>query len=78
MNFRAVDSCTWRRVSPRSRPSCERAGAGLSDRPVRWVVGFPPGGAPDIVALIIGPWLSDRFGQPIIVENRPGAGHRDR
>ena len=47
-------------------------------KPVRWIVGFPPGGATDIVARIIGPWLSDRFGKPIIVENRPGAGHRER
>ena len=42
-------------------------------RPVRWIVGFPPGGGADAVARIMGPWLSARLGQPVIIENRPGA-----
>jgi len=42
-------------------------------RPVRIIVGYGAGGAPDILARLIGQWLSDRFGQPFIVENRPGA-----
>ena len=43
-------------------------------RPVRIIVGAPPGGAFDILARLIGQWLSERFRQPFIVENRPGAG----
>jgi len=43
-------------------------------RPVRWVVGYPPGGPQDIVARLVGQFLSERFGQQFIVENRSGAG----
>jgi tripartite-type tricarboxylate transporter receptor subunit TctC len=43
-------------------------------RPVRWVVGFVPGGASDPVARIMGQWLSERLGQPFVIENKPGAG----
>jgi tripartite-type tricarboxylate transporter receptor subunit TctC len=44
------------------------------DRPVRWLIGFAPGGPVDIVARIMAQWLSDRFGQPFVVENRAGSG----
>ena len=43
-------------------------------RPVRIIAGYPPGGAIDIHARLIGQWLSQRLGQPFIIENRPGAG----
>src|SRR5215470_15300667 len=43
-------------------------------RPVRLILGYAPGNAPDIVARLIGEWLSERLGQPFIIENRPGAG----
>jgi tripartite-type tricarboxylate transporter receptor subunit TctC len=42
-------------------------------RPVRIIVGFPAGGSGDIIARLMGQWLSERFGQPFIIENRSGA-----
>jgi tripartite-type tricarboxylate transporter receptor subunit TctC len=42
-------------------------------RPVRWLVGYAPGGGNDIVARLMGQWFSDRLGQPFVIENRPGA-----
>ena len=43
-------------------------------RPVHLVVGFPPGGPADMVARLLGQWLSERLGRPFVIENRPGAG----
>src|SRR5262245_4586546 len=42
-------------------------------RPVRIIVGFPPGGGSDILARLMGQWLSERLNQAFVVENRPGA-----
>jgi tripartite-type tricarboxylate transporter receptor subunit TctC len=44
-------------------------------KPVRWVVPYTPGGATDIVARIMGQWLSERLGKQFIIENKPGAGN---
>jgi len=43
-------------------------------RPVRIIAPTAPGGAPDILGRLIGPWLSERIGQQFVIENRPGAG----
>src|SRR2546428_13986269 len=44
-------------------------------RPVRIIAPTGPAGAPDILARLIAPWLSERLGQPFVVENRPGSGN---
>jgi tripartite-type tricarboxylate transporter receptor subunit TctC len=43
-------------------------------RPVKWVVPFPAGGTTDLVARLLGQWLSERLGQPFVIENKPGGG----
>jgi tripartite-type tricarboxylate transporter receptor subunit TctC len=43
-------------------------------RPVRLIVGFAAGGGVDVLARLMGQWLSERLGQPFVIENRPGAG----
>ena len=58
--FPAISSMTWAQTYP--------------SRSVRLIVPFPPGGPNDVFARLIGQWLHERLGQPIIIDNRPGAG----
>ena len=53
------------------------AGASAQDypsKPIRYIVPYPPGGSSDLIARAIAPRLTERMGQPIVIENRPGAG----
>jgi tripartite-type tricarboxylate transporter receptor subunit TctC len=43
-------------------------------RPVRLIIGYTPGGSADLTARLMGQWLSERLGQPFVIENRPGGG----
>jgi tripartite-type tricarboxylate transporter receptor subunit TctC len=43
-------------------------------RPLRWIVPFPAGGSTDLIARLLGEWLSAKLGQPVIIENKPGGG----
>jgi tripartite-type tricarboxylate transporter receptor subunit TctC len=47
---------------------------GYPSRPVRVLVGLAAGSSLDILARLLGQWLSDRLGQPFVIENRPGGG----
>lgn len=54
---------------------CATAGAqSYPTRPIRFIVSFPPGGSSDLIVRAIAPFMSNRLGQPVVVENRPGAG----
>ena len=70
-----------RRLSAFGRGCCRTTGSfanccgrrAYPTRPVRLIVGYAAGGGTDITARLIGQWLSERFGQPFVIENRPGA-----
>jgi tripartite-type tricarboxylate transporter receptor subunit TctC len=58
-----------------SPPGVAAPGDDYPAKPVKWVVAYPPGGTTDILARIIGQYLSERMGQQFIIDNRPGAGN---
>jgi len=55
-------------------PAIARAEAPWPERPIRWIVNFPPGGAADTLSRALGESIGGRLGQPIVIETRPGAG----
>jgi tripartite-type tricarboxylate transporter receptor subunit TctC len=54
-------------------PTLSATAQAWPSRPLRWVIGYPAGGSTDLVARIMGQWLSERLGQSVVIENRPGA-----
>jgi tripartite-type tricarboxylate transporter receptor subunit TctC len=55
-------------------PAVSRIAMAQTARPVRWIVGAAAGSSPDIFARLMGQWLSERLGQTVVIDNRPGAG----
>ena len=61
-------------VAPLAAPGISAAQTPWPSRPIRWIVNFPPAGAADILSRTLAEYFGSRLGQPIVVENKPGAG----
>lgn len=61
-------------AAPAITPSIVRAQSTWPTKPIRWIVNFPPAGAADILSRTLGEWFGTKLGQPIVIENKPGAG----
>jgi tripartite-type tricarboxylate transporter receptor subunit TctC len=61
-------------IAAAAAPAIARAQTAWPSKPIRWIVNFPPAGAADILSRTLADWFGTRLGQPIVVENKPGAG----
>src|ERR1700726_1878886 len=72
-NLRHLQRAIWIALAFSIVATGGAAAQGYPTHPIRWIIGFPPGGPTDILVRIMGDWLSTRLGQPVVVENKPGA-----
>lgn len=66
-------SGAWPQVPSSLDKSAGGSGQAYPTKPLRWVAPFPPGGSSDLIARVLGQRYSETLGQPVIVDNRPGA-----
>ncbi|HSI00575.1 MAG TPA: tripartite tricarboxylate transporter substrate binding protein [Reyranella sp.] len=61
-------------IAAAAAPSVAHAQTAWPTKPIRWIVNFPPAGAADILSRTLAEWFASKLGQPIVVDNKPGAG----
>lgn len=74
MNRRAFAATALALALAGAAPFCSAQGGAYPSKPIQFVVGFPPGGVADTVSRIVATALSQRLGQPVVLDNRSGAG----
>ena len=72
-NLRRAQRVIWLALAVSLAAVGGAAAQSYPTHPIRWIIGFPPGGPTDILVRIMGEWLQTRLGQPVVVENKPGA-----
>jgi tripartite-type tricarboxylate transporter receptor subunit TctC len=75
LSMRRLAACAIACVALACGAAVARAADDYPNHPVRWLVGYPPGGSTDIVSRLIGQYLSEHLGQQFVIENKPGAGN---
>jgi tripartite-type tricarboxylate transporter receptor subunit TctC len=75
LSMRRLAACAMACAALACAVGAARAADDYPSHPVRWLVGYPPGGSTDIVARLIGQYLSEHLGQQFVIENKPGAGN---
>jgi tripartite-type tricarboxylate transporter receptor subunit TctC len=74
-SMRRLAACAVACVALACVTGAARGADDYPSHPVRWLVGYPPGGSTDIVSRLIGQYLSEHMGQQFVIENKPGAGN---
>jgi len=74
-SFQRLTACVLVGIGLVSAVGPAQAADDYPSHPIRWLVGYPPGGSTDIVARLIGQYLSEHLNQQVAIENKPGAGN---